>query len=871
VITSIEFRDMFLSFFRERKHEIVRSSPVVPTDDPTLLFINAGMNQFKNIFLGIEKADFSRAASVQKCIRASGKHNDLEDVGKDGRHHTFFEMLGNWSFGDYYKKEAALWAWEFVTVNMGLPENHLWVSIYKDDQEAYDAWVHDVSISPDRIVRLGDIEKGDMENFWAMGDIGPCGPCSEIHYDYYPSSNRDFYQGSSNGEIIELWNLVFMEFNRHADGTFVPLPAKNIDTGMGLERALAILQGVTSNYETDLFTPLLKKIEAISGVSAKSPKHLVSFQVIADHVRSLAFGIADGAVPSNEGRGYVLRRILRRAVRHGKLLGLGKPFLYTLVDPLSSVMGSTYQELVQRQDVIKSIIRNEEELFLRTLDRGLEEFAKTVKKIRKEGGNVFPGEEAFILHDTYGFPLDLTQIMAEEESLILGREGYEREMAEQRRRAQEGSMFKGEVEQGQWIILREEEKTDFTGYHSLTQANMHIIKYKKEDGEVYLVFDRTPFYGEAGGQVGDTGYIEGNGVRVRINDVKKVGESFIHVGEIEKGELKDVPYTGYIDVLRRKKIMANHTATHILHYVLRKLIGVHVAQAGSLVAPDRLRFDFTHYSALTDKELGEIERLVNMVIFQNLPVDVLYDVPMDEALSTGAIALFGEKYRKNVRVVKVEDLSLELCGGTHVMRTGDIGIFKILKESSISSGVRRIEAVTNITSLDLIQRNEGLLKEMAAMLGAGYEDLPDKVKVLQERIHKLEKSMKRDRKKRFELMFDPDRDSVRAGDFTLVRLSLPGYSQDELREISDKIKANLKMAVVFLASARDNKASYVLSATEDAVKNGIHSGALLKEVLKGCDGSGGGRSHLAQGGGTDPDKISKAFERLREILEGKKT
>lgn len=866
-MTSSEFRKSFLNFFKSREHEIVDSSTVVPLDDPTLLFTNAGMNQFKNVFLGVEKPIAPRVTSVQKCIRASGKHNDLEDVGKDGRHHTFFEMLGNWSFGDYYKEEAIVWAWEFVREYMDLPEEKLWASVYKDDDEAYDIWLNRVKIPRERIVKLGDLEKGDMENFWSMGDTGPCGPCSEIHYDYFPSKEKDFIQASDRGEIIELWNLVFMEFNREADGSLKPLPSKSIDTGLGLERAVAILQGVQSDYETDLFIPLVKKVEEITGLSSENPTRLHSFQVIADHIRSLSFAIADGAIPSNEGRGYVLRRILRRAVRHGKLLGLDGPFLFSLVDTLVEVMGESYPELSQRKDVIQSILQNEEELFIKTLDRGLEEFNKTVKKVKELGSSVFPGNRAFILHDTYGFPLDLTAIMVEEQEMILDRGGFEKEMELQRKRAQEGSKFKGADDKLEWIYLRQEMKTEFSGYIKLEQKDMRLVKYNKSNGELLLVFDKTPFYGEAGGQVGDRGYIESGAVKIRITDVKRSGDQFIHIGVLEEGELEDIPYTGFVDSERRKKIMANHTATHLLHHALRRILGEHVTQAGSQVASDRLRFDFTHNSALTSQELKEIERNVNIAIIENHPVHIHSDISMDRAKSMGAIALFGEKYGDKVRVVEVEETSRELCGGTHVTRTGDIGVFKILKESSISSGVRRIEAVTNIASLELISKEEGILEEISRLLGTNVDNLYEKVRGLQSRVGELEKAVKRGKRKKIDELLDIDKQSVQAGNYTVVSLKFDDYSREELREISDRIKARLKMAVIILASVKEKKTSYVLTATDDAVKAGIHSGHLLKRVLNGCDGSGGGRPHLAQGGGTNPDNIEKAFRKLKAILE----
>jgi alanyl-tRNA synthetase len=865
-MTSGDFREAFLRFFEERGHEIVKSSPVVPHDDPTLLFTNAGMNQFKNYLLGIEPSPYRRAASVQKCIRASGKHNDLEDVGKDGRHHTFFEMLGNWSFGDYYKKEAAEWSWEFVCAVMGLSEDRLWVSVYKDDEEAYDIWLNTIGVDKKRIVKLGDIEKGDMENFWSMGDTGPCGPCSEIHYGYFPQKDEDFVRASEEGQIIELWNLVFMEFNRSQDGSLTPLPAKNIDTGMGLERALAILQHAHSNYETDLFSPLFKKMEELSGVSARADGYLVSMQVIVDHIRSLAFAIADGAVPSNEGRGYVLRRILRRAVRHGKLLGLDRPFLHLLVDSLTEEMGGAYPELEMRKAAIQSIVRNEEEMFFRTLDRGLDEFAKTVERLKKEGKRVFPGEEAFVLHDTYGFPLDLTRIMAEEEHMSLDTEGFENRMDLQRKRAKESSKFRGDYERGDWEFFRNETTTVFTGYDVTTQADMRLVKYRRSDSELFLVFDRTPFYGEAGGQVGDTGWIEGDGTRIRIKDVTRSGEIFIHLGETEAGEIRDVEYTGYVDVARRKKIMANHTATHLLHYALRRIFGPHVTQAGSLVAPDRLRFDFTHYKALTDGQIAEIEKIVNVAVLQNLPVRTHLDVPIDEAMNMGAMALFGEKYGENVRVVQVDELSTELCGGTHTERTGDIGLFKIVRESSISSGVRRVEATTHISSLEMIEKNESVLKALSETLGVPFEEIPEKVNALRQRISELEKQLKKGKKQKFEELFDYEKDVCRAGKFNLVLLRLPDHSLDELREISDRIKSKVSNAVVFLASSEGNRAVYVLAATEDAMKNGIHSGNLLKDVLKEFGGRGGGRSHLAQGGGTAADKIDAVFTRARDLV-----
>ncbi len=867
MIGSSEFRRLFLDFFRERGHEEIPSSKVVPADDPTLLFTNAGMNQFKDVFLGLEKPGFSRAVSVQKCIRVSGKHNDLEDVGRDGTHHTFFEMLGNWSFGDYYKEEAIQWSWDFVTQKMGLPPGSIWVSVYKDDEEAYAIWADIIKIDRNRIVKLGDIEKGDEENFWSMGATGPCGPCSEIHYDHKPGKEKDFIQGSETGEIVELWNLVFMEFNRGADQSLTPLPAKHIDTGLGLERALSIIQGVDSNYKTDLFVPLFKKLEEITRISVGAGGRIVSGRVISDHIRSLVFAIADGVVPSNEGRGYVLRRILRRAVRHGKLLGMNKPFLYLLIDPLVEVMGGAYNELVERKDVIIKIILKEEELFIRTLDRGLDEFGKVVKKLKDASSTVFPGEDAFILHDTYGFPLDLTEIMAQEQSLAVDRQGFEKEMSAQRKRALKSSKFSGDSEEGEWVSYHDEVKTGFTGYKAVKQDKMKLLKYGRSGDEVFLVFDKTPFYAESGGQVGDEGYLESDGVRIRIRGVKKTGDLYVHLGSIEKGEIADLQYTGTIDTEKRNRIMANHTATHLLHHSLRKILGSHVAQAGSLVAPDKLRFDFNHYGPLTQKELSDTEREVNKEIFHNVPVSVKGGVPIEEAKAMGAMALFGEKYGKNVRVVDIGGFSIELCGGTHIERTGDIGLFKIIKESSISSGVRRIEAVTNEAALDLINRYESILKEASGLLDTGVEGVTARINDLQQRVRDLEKERKRERKKDFDEVFDPEKHKVKAGMYNLVLIKLAGHSRDEMREISDRVKNKLEMGVIFISSVEDDKVAYVLSATGEAVKQGINCGTLLREALKGRDASGGGRPNLAEGGGTGPDNISGAFDRLQEILE----
>jgi len=858
---------MFLGFFRERGHEIVPSSTVVPQGDPTLLFTNSGMNQFKNIFLGLENPGFKRAASVQKCIRASGKHNDLEDVGRDGRHHTFFEMLGNWSFGDYYKREAIEWGWEFVTATLGLPADRLWVTIYGADRESFDVWRKNVGVPEKRIVGLGDVEKGDEENFWSMGETGPCGPCSEIHYDYRASNGGDFCALSAAGIVIELWNLVFMEFNRQPDGKLLRLPARHVDTGMGLERAAAVLQGVTSNYETDLFVPVMEKLGEISGVSPKSPEHLISFKVVSDHIRALVFAVTDGAVPSNEGRGYVLRRILRRAVRHGRLLGLRNPFLHLLVGTLVDVMGGQYRDLAERKTNVERVIFNEEELFLRTLDRGIEEFGKAARRLREEGKRSFPGEEAFLLHDTYGFPLDLTELLAAEEGLDVDRRGFEREMKAQRARAKESSKFQLGADQGEWVALGEEVKTLFTGYGSEELPGMRLVKYRPDGERFLLVFDKTPFYGESGGQAGDTGLLEGDGTRIRVIDVKRTGDLLVHVGVLEAGEVKDLPYRGRVETPRRRMIQANHTATHLLHYALRKVLGSHVRQAGSLVLPDRLRFDFNHYSPLSPGELGEVERLVNEAVFANHPVSVLEDLSMEDAKAMGAMALFGEKYGKKVRVIKVDDLSAELCGGTHARMTGDIGLFKLVKESGISAGVRRVEAITNVAAFELVAKHEALLEEASALLKTGCDGVPQKIRGIQEKLQSLEKQLKSDRRKSASEAFEPSRDVVKAGKYGAVLLKLDGLGTDEMREVADKVKPSLTMGVVLVASVQGDKAAYVLTATGDAVASGVHCGTLLQKALAGAGGRGGGKPHLAQGAGGS-SSVDAAFGGVTAQLEG---
>ncbi|RKY93050.1 alanine--tRNA ligase, partial [candidate division KSB1 bacterium] len=682
---SNEIRNSFLDFFRSKGHKIVPSASVVPFDDPSLLFTNAGMNQFKNIFLGVEKPQFPRVANCQKCIRVSGKHNDLEEVGKDTYHHTFFEMLGNWSFGDYYKREAIEFAWELLTEVWKLPKERLWATVFYQDIEAEKLWKEITDINPKQVLRFDE-----EDNFWEMGEVGPCGPCSEIHIDL----GEDFCDMKQvpghvcqvNGgcsRFIELWNLVFIQFNRTEDGSFKELPARHVDTGMGFERIVAVLQGVKSNYDTDLFRPLFDAISEISGVeySGTDEAVAVAHRVIADHVRALSFAIADGALPSNEGRGYVLRRILRRAARYGRTLGMHEPFIYKLVPVLADVMGATYPELLEKHQYIATVIKSEEEGFSNTLDRGIELFENVAAKLIARKERVFPGNEVFRLYDTYGFPVDLTRLMAEERGLEVDLEGFEKAMSEQRRRAQQAQQFQFEVRDF-FGDAEEIPNSRFVGYDTL-ETEVRIVSFK---GNEFLL-DQTPFYGEAGGQVGDTGVIfsPDHSFEVKVVNTIRAGTRIVHIGEVQSGRFEDVlqkPLVARVDAERRKAIARNHTCTHLLHKALREVLGKHVNQAGSLVAPDRLRFDFTHFEKISESQLDEVERRVNEIIRANFAVEVLHKT-FDEAKLMGATALFGEKYADVVRVVKIDDYSLELCGGTHLDFTGEIGYFRITTESSV--------------------------------------------------------------------------------------------------------------------------------------------------------------------------------------------
>ena len=733
-MNSKEIRKAFIDFFKDKDHKFIRSSPVVPIDDPTLLFTNAGMNQFKSIFLDQKISEFPRAVNSQKCIRVSGKHNDLEEVGIDTFHHTFFEMLGNWSFGDYYKAEAINWAWELFTEVWGLDKNRLWVTVYHEDNEAFDLWPKVTDISPDRVLKF---DKKD--NFWEMGETGPCGPCSEIHYfigDDIKSQSPD--KVNSSDQYWELWNLVFIQHNRLSNGKLEDLSAMHVDTGAGFERIVSVMQGKLSNYSTDLFLPIIGKIESITGKSFNDDP--VPFQVISDHIRMLSFAIADGALPSNDGRGYVLRRILRRAARFGRSLDMNQPFIFNLVGTVEKIMGDTFPEIVDKKSHIEKIIKAEETSFNDTLDRGLSHFNKVISNM---SGKTIPGSDAFKLYDTFGFPLDLTHLMAREKGLSIDEDGFKKEMDQQKKRAKSAEKFNTNVSEVSWNELKNIEDSKFKGYEAIS-LSAEIVKYASTDDSYLVVLDQTPFYAESGGQIGDTGTIKGSGVDLIVQDVQLDGECYVHhcTGTIGK-DISTVECR--VDFEKRQRTRKNHTATHLMHKALKMVLGDHVQQAGSLVHPDYLRFDLTHFEKISKKEIREIENIVNSEILINNKLDVSIKA-FDEAKKEGAVAMFGEKYGDQVRVITVADFSKELCGGTHVDRTGDIGLFKITEETSLASGVRRIVAVTGPKAVEFVQDQVAALDEVKSQLKCNLNSIPDRLGQLIKDNKTLEKELKKQKK-----------------------------------------------------------------------------------------------------------------------------
>jgi len=897
---SNEIRSTFLGYFEDRDHTIVRSWPVVPYDDPTLLFTNAGMNQFKNIFLGREQRDYVRATAAQKCIRVSGKHNDLEEVGRDTTHHTFFEMLGNWSFGDYYKKEAIDFAWEFLTRELGLPKDRLWATVYEDDDEAEGLWKR--ILPPDRILRF------KKDNFWEMGEVGPCGPCSEIHLDLGSGGcgrpdcgpNCPHCEASHRIRYVELWNLVFIQFNRDEAGHLTELPAKHVDTGLGFERITAFLQnGNADDYATDLFRLLISGIEEITGRAFEEQP--TAFRVIADHIRGLAFAIADGAMPSNEGRGYVLRRILRRAARFGRNLEMHEPFIYRLAPLLADGMGAAYPELIEKSQTISMVIKGEEEGFGKTLDRGIEIFEEITRRVQRKGARVLSGSDAFKLYDTYGFPLDLTQLMAEEKGLSVDTAGFEEAMEAQRERARAASTFAGTMaEEAQWQIVSEGDHSEFVGYDTL-ESPVQIRKVWIRDDGVDLILDVTPFYAEAGGQIGDRGKLIGDGIEFEVFDTIPSEAGTVHRARPVKGELgedtaemftaedaegaehptketlvvlSDLSGLGgktclraVVDARRRAATARNHTATHLLHRALRRTLGDHVHQAGSLVAPDRLRFDFAHFSAISDRDLEAVERLVNEKIRENLPVDC-FEKPLDEVRRMGATAIFGEKYGDIVRVVQMGDYTMELCGGTHVRATGEISFFRITSEASIASGVRRIEALTGEGAEEAIRIERKLLSEIERVLTAGPSEIVDRVEKLLSQNRTVEKELERIRRSAAgSEMAELIKGASTVAGFKVVASKVEAGDMKAFRELADSLRASLKSGVGVIGAMLKGKVSLIAVVTDDLIRDkGLKAGDLVKEVAKVVDGSGGGKPHLAQAGGRNPEKLDEALSKVREIV-----
>ncbi len=854
-----EIRKQFIDFFKNKKHKYIQSSSVFPKNDPTLLFTNAGMNQFKPYFLDIEKPKFRRAVNSQKCIRVSGKHNDLEEVGIDDYHHTYFEMLGNWSFGDYYKDEAIKWAWELLTEVWKLDKDRLWVTIFKDDDESGEVWKKNTDIDPKRILRFGH-----KENFWEMGETGPCGPCTEIHY-YTGESIRNQKAIGVNklSDYREIWNLVFIQYNRKKDGALEDLPSKHVDTGAGFERLVAILNGKSSNYETDLFIPILNKIEEISGKKISFNKG-VSHRVIADHIRMISFSIADGAMPSNDGRGYVIRRVLRRAARFGRMLNLKQPFMYKLVDVLSEMFGEIYPELMDRKEHIQKVIKSEETSFGETLDRGLEIFEEIISSSKNKK---ISGQDAFKLYDTYGFPIDLTQLIAKEKEFIVDKVSFDKLMEKQKARARSKEKFISNDSAIDWIVLNEGHETNFIGYDQ-NQIESKIIKYNINKNLVKLAIDQTPFYAESGGQVSDIGFISNSDFKIEINDVQKHGNDFIHYGKLVSGEIKkNDSVLAQINLNNRQKIKLNHTATHLLHKALKEELGNHVQQAGSLVASNLLRFDLTHYEKLTLENIFNIENNISNIIRENIKVSTSI-CNYQEAKKDGAEALFGEQYGENVRVVDIPGFSKELCAGTHVDRTGDIGGFKIVSESSLATGIRRIVAITGSAIPELLSKQELVLKKLKSVLNCNNKEIVPRIELLLSEKKQLEKEIHK-------VKSINDLDIVKklitnAKDYSGIRLIISQIDfEGDIKLIGDSFRKQINSkGIALIGLVQNNKPIIMCAITDDLTKN-IQANVLVKKVGKIIDGGGGGKSHLATAGGKKMSKIKEALLYGEKIIKTK--
>ena len=869
--STAEIRQAFLDFFHSKGHQVVASSSLVPHNDPTLLFTNAGMNQFKDVFLGLDKRNYSRATTSQRCVRAGGKHNDLENVGYTARHHTFFEMLGNFSFGDYFKHDAIQFAWELLTSEkwFALPKERLWVTVYESDDEAYEIWEKEVGIPRERIIRIGD-NKGApyaSDNFWQMGDTGPCGPCTEIFYDH-----GDHIWGGPPGSpeedgdrYIEIWNIVFMQFNRQADGTMEPLPKPSVDTGMGLERIAAVLQHVNSNYDIDLFRTLIQAVAKVTGATDLSNK---SLRVIADHIRSCAFLIADGVMPSNENRGYVLRRIIRRAVRHGNMLGAKETFFYKLVGPLIDVMGSAGEDLKRQQAQVEQVLKTEEEQFARTLERGL---ALLDEELAKLSGDTLDGETAFRLYDTYGFPVDLTADVCRERNIKVDEAGFEAAMEEQRRRAREASGFGADYN----AMIRVDSASEFKGYDHLElngKVTALFVDGKAVDAinagqEAVVVLDQTPFYAESGGQVGDKGELKGANFSFAVEDTQKYGQAIGHIGKLAAGSLKvGDAVQADVDEARRARIRLNHSATHLMHAALRQVLGTHVSQKGSLVNDKVLRFDFSHNEAMKPEEIRAVEDLVNAQIRRNLPIETNI-MDLEAAKAKGAMALFGEKYDERVRVLSMGDFSTELCGGTHVANTGAIHAFKILSEAGIAAGVRRIEALTGNGVLEYYKKQEALLHEAAKALKTTPSEMIEKITHLQAENKSLKGEVESLKSKMAQNAAGDILDQVKeVKGVKLLAAQLDGVDMNGLRDLGDQLKEKLGEGVVVLASGNDGKVSLMATATDGAMKQGAHAGNLVKAIAGLVGGGGGGRPNMAQAGGKNPAGIQDALAKAEEAL-----
>ncbi|HDK6578031.1 TPA: alanine--tRNA ligase [Klebsiella pneumoniae] len=871
--STAEIRQAFLDFFHSKGHQVVASSSLVPHNDPTLLFTNAGMNQFKDVFLGLDKRNYSRATTAQRCVRAGGKHNDLENVGYTARHHTFFEMLGNFSFGDYFKQDAIKYAWELLTGEnwFALPKEKLWVTVYETDDEAFDIWANEVGVLRERIIRIGDNKGAPFasDNFWQMGDTGPCGPCTEIFFDH-----GDHIWGGPPGSpeedgdrYIEIWNIVFMQFNRQADGTMEPLPKPSVDTGMGLERIAAVLQHVNSNYDIDLFRDLIASVAKVTGATDLTNK---SLRVIADHIRSCAFLVADGVIPSNENRGYVLRRIIRRAIRHGNMLGAKDTFFWKLVAPLIDVMGSAGDELKQQQAQVEQVLKTEEEQFARTLERGLALLDEELSKLK---GDTLDGETAFRLYDTYGFPVDLTADVCRERNIKVDEAGFEAAMEEQRRRARESSGFGADYN----AMIRVDGASEFKGYDHLElngKVTALFIDGKAVDSvsagqEAVVILDQTPFYAESGGQVGDKGELKGAGFSFAVSDTQKYGQAIGHIGKVASGTLKvGDAVQADVDEARRQRIRLNHSATHLMHAALRQVLGTHVAQKGSLVNDKALRFDFSHFEAMKPEEIRAVEDLVNAQIRRNLAIETnIMDI--DAARASGAMALFGEKYDDRVRVLRMGDFSTELCGGTHAARTGDIGLFRITSESGTAAGVRRIEAVTGEGAMAILHAQSDQLNDIAQLLKGDSHNLGEKVRAALERTRQLEKELQQ--LKEQAAAQESANLSSKAEEINGVKLlvsELTGVEPKMLRTMVDDLKNQLGSTIVVLATVADGKVSLIAGVSKD-VTDRVKAGELVGMVAQQVGGKGGGRPDMAQAGGTDASALPAALASVKGWVSAK--